>query len=171
MNEKVGQKYKGVPEEEIQEVWHVTAETDELEREREQERVREERIRRGLAKCPVCGGEARMVIFGVGRNGVWIGCDRSAECSRYIEIHTEGWSLDEVAAEWNKYNSGVFRWLRRAKRRLIKLFGAENRAKKAEILKKEAKKEEERAKREQIFGINRGKKRGRWWGIWRKGNK
>lgn len=152
-------------------IWTVTRGAEEVSREVLAEAERFAKFVKGLAKCPVCGEEAKAVVFGAEGLGVWIGCDRSDECCRYIEIHTEGWSLEEAAAEWNKYNTGVFRLIRRAKRWIKKHFGAEKRAKEAEILKKIAKIEEEEAKRERIFGVNRGKKRRRWWKFWRKGNK
>lgn len=152
-------------------IWTVTRGAEEIRREVLAEAEKYAGLVKGLARCPVCGNEAKAVVFGAEGLGVWVGCDRSDECCKYIEIHTEGWSLEEVAAEWNKYNSGLFRWIRRAKRWFRRQFGAESRAEKAEILKKKAKSEEEKAKREQIFGIKRGNKCGGWWKIWRKGNK
>lgn len=152
-------------------IWTVTRGAEEIRREMAAEAERYSGLVKGLARCPVCGKEAKAVVFGAEGLGVWIGCDRSEECCRYIEIHTEGWSLEEVAAEWNKYNSGVFRWIRRAKRWLKLHFGAGKRVEKAEMLKKKAKIEEERAKREQMFGVKREKSKRKRWKFWRKGNK
>ncbi|MGN0130720.1 MAG: hypothetical protein ACI4CE_07530 [Methanomethylophilus alvi] len=152
-------------------IWTVTRGAEEIRREVMAEAERFAKMVKGLARCPVCGREAKAVVFGAGGLGVWVGCDRSIECSKYIAIHTEGWSLEEVAAEWNRYNSGVFRSIRRAKRWFHLHFGAEKRVERKEKLKKEAKVGEEKAKREQVFGIKSVSKRGEWWRIWRKGNK
>lgn len=152
-------------------VWRETRGTEEIAAEERKERERIARIESGLAKCSVCGGGAKWRVFGLEGHGVWVGCDRSAECSEYIEIQTEGWSLEEVAAEWNRYNSGVFGIIRRMKRWIKKRFGARKRAENREKAAKRAKIEEERAKRAQIFGVEREKRAGRWWKIWRKGNK
>ena len=152
-------------------IWAVTRGVEEIRRERAEEVERYARIMKGLAKCPVCKGEAKAEVFGAEGHGVWVGCDRSAECCRYIEIHTEGWSLEEVAAEWNRYNSRVYRRIRRMKRWIRKHLGADKRAADEERAKREAEAEEERAKREKVFGIRRGKRRSWWRGFWRKGSK
>ena len=152
-------------------IWTVTRGAEEIRREMAAESERYLRLVKGLAKCPVCGGEAKAVVFGAEGLGVWVGCDRSDECSGYIEIHGEGWSLEETAAEWNRYNSGVFGAIRRLKRRIRRLILVLKRVGEREKAEKMLKKEEERAKREQIFGIERVEKRRRWWKIWRKGNR
>lgn len=96
----------------------ITKETAEIEAARERDRQKRLLLERGLVPCGVCGKRAKMVEFGLEGNGVWVGCDRSAECCRYIEIHTEGWSAEEAAAEWNRYNSGMFGVLRKWERGL-----------------------------------------------------
>lgn len=152
-------------------LWKVTKGVEEVRREMAAEREKRERMVGGLVRCSVCGGAAKAVEFGAGGLGVWVGCDRSAECSRYIEIHTEGWSLEETAREWNRYNSGMFRVIRRVKRWLRERFGEQKRAENRLKLQKEAEIEAEKAKRGAIFGVKAEKRGERWWKIWRKGNK
>lgn len=147
-------------------MWKVTRETAEIEAERMAERMRRADIETGLRVCPVCRGPTRIVVFGLEGNGVWVGCDETDECSRYIEIHTEGWSIEEVAAEWNKYNSGIFLVLRRAKMWFRRHFGAEKRREKRENRQKLEEKRAKEDKMREIFGVERGKKPRRWWRIW-----
>ena len=135
------------------------------------ERKRFAEIEGSLAKCPVCRYEAKAVVFGAEGNGVWVGCDRCDECSRYIVLHTEGWSLEECAAEWNRYNSGVFLFIRRAKIWFRRRFGEEKRWEKRKNREEMGKKRAEDAKRREIFGIEGGKGIRKWWQVWRKGNK
>ena len=156
-------------------VWRVVRETSEIEegvrRDEESWKVVED----GLVRCPVCGGAAKVVVFGMEGEGVWVGCDRSVECCRNIEIRSEGWSVREVAGEWNKYNSGVLGWIRRAKVWCLKRWG--KRAKEWKEMEKARWAEEERVEkeRERVFGVGRregGKReKKRWTRIWRKGNK
>lgn len=144
------------------EIWVVTKETAEIEAEQRQEEAARRELETGLARCPVCGKTAKVVEFGLEGNGVWVGCDRTEECSRYIEIHTEGWSVWEVAEEWNRYNSGIYLLIRRAKRWFRLHFGAEKWQKKRENREKEAKKREKEAKRREIFGLEEPKREGFW---------
>ena len=152
-------------------IWTETRGTEEIAAEIEHERKEREELLEGMARCSVCGGKGKIVEFGLEGNGVWVGCDRSAECSRYIEIHTAGWSVRECGEEGNKYNTGIYLWLRRVKRWFFERFGAENRRKvreNKEILVKNA---ELDAKRREIFGVE-GRKKSRWWRkIWRKGKR
>jgi ssDNA-binding Zn-finger/Zn-ribbon topoisomerase 1 len=144
------------------EIWSVTRETAEIEAEHKREEAARRKLEAGLAKCPICGMRAKVVEFGLEGNGVWIGCDRTEECSRYIEIHTEGWSVWEVAEEWNRYNRGVFLVIRRAKRWIRKHFGAEkwrNSRENREFLEK---KRAEEAKRREILGIKEPERGGFW---------
>lgn len=143
-------------------IWSVTRETAEIEAEQRREEAARREIELGLAKCPVCRGEAKVVEFGIEGNGVWVGCDRTEECSRYIEIHTEGWSVGEVAGEWNLYNSGIFLMIRRAKRWFRMHFGAEKWQERRENREKEEKNREKEAKRREIFGLKQPKREGFW---------
>lgn len=70
-----------------------------------------------LVKCPVCYRAAEVRQFGFENRGVWVGCNYSPECARYIEWHrpSEGWSLSMAKREWNRKNSGIFGLIRRAK--------------------------------------------------------
>lgn len=132
------------------------------------ERQRElvSRLTGGLAKCPVCKGDAKITIFGLKGNGVWVGCDRTEECSRYIERHTEGWSIEDTAQCWNHQNYGWRRWVRLVKRWFRLRFGAEERAKKRIKRELSAKKAAELAKRRERFGILPPKKAKKWWKVW-----
>lgn len=147
---------------EIVEIWQVTKGSEELEAERAAEEAKLREIECGLAKCPVCGRAARIVEFGLFGTGVWIGCDRTEECSRYIELHTEGWSVEECAAEWNRCNSGVCLVIRRVKKWFRERFGAEKRAEKRKNREEIAKKRAESERRREIFGVEKPKKRGFW---------
>lgn len=71
----------------------------------------------GLVRCPVCYREAEACLFGFENRGVWVGCNFSPECARYIEWHGphEGWTLTMAKKEWNRKNSGMAGWLRRVK--------------------------------------------------------
>ena len=124
------------------------------------------RLTEGLAKCPVCKGSAKIVLFGLRGNGVWVGCDKTEECSRYIERHLEGWSIEDTVADWNRRNKGWRKWARGAKRWYRVRFGSEERAKKRVLRELKAKKEEELAKRRARFGILPPKKAKRWWKFW-----
>ena len=84
-----------------------------------------EEIAKGLPRCPVCGGEARIVLFGGGeeKSGIWIGCDRTHKCVRNIVYHPWGWSIEESVQEWEKYNKGVLGAIRKAKIWFEKRYG------------------------------------------------
>ena len=143
-------------------VWVVTRETAEIEAKYKQEEAARKELELGLARCPVCKGAAKVVEFGLEGNGVWIGCDRTDECSRYIEIHTEGWSVWEVAEEWNRYNRGVYLAIRRVKRWIREHFSAEKRREKRENRKILEENRAKEAKRREIFGLEQPKKKGIW---------
>lgn len=152
-------------------VWRETRGTDEVRRERAAAEARLLGIEAGLAKCTVCGRAAKVETFGREGLGVWVGCDRSAECGRYIEIHTEGWSIEETAREWNRCNRGAFGMIRRAKRWFRERFGAEKRAERKARAKERAEDERERAKRRRMFGMEEARSEGKRRRFWRKGNK
>lgn len=139
-------------------VWEETGgEKEYLEREMREERERN-RIIRGLARCSVCGAEARVETFGLEGQGVWIGCNETKECVRNIEYHAEGWSLAEVAREWNRYNRGWRKGLRWIKRKIRKRFGEEERyVRRLERERREAEKKEWERRRE-VFGIKEERK-------------
>lgn len=99
------------------------------------------RAKEWLAKCPVCGGEAEKVVFGVGGKGVWVGCCRTEECSRYVEYHKEGWGMEDAVADWNRRNSGVYGAIRRIKRWFRDNLGEVAAEKKREQREKKEKKE------------------------------
>ena len=124
------------------------------------------RLTVGLAKCPVCKGAAKIVTFGLSGNGVWVGCDKTDECSRYIELHTEGWSIEDTAAEWNMRNKGWRKCIRQTKRWFRIHFGSEERAKRRRLRELKAEKAKELAKRRERFGILPPKKARRWWKLW-----
>ena len=98
-----------------------------LRREAEQER-RYAEIKAGLAKCPVCKGAAEIVRFGLSREGVWVGCDRTEKCCRYIEYHSRGWSVEETARDWDHRNRGLRKVVRLIKRWFTERFGRMARA-------------------------------------------
>lgn len=153
------------------EIWKETRGTEELKREMALEEARRQGIVMGLARCPVCEKPAKAVEFGAEGNGVWVGCDRTDECCRYIEIHLEGWSLEECAGEWNRYNRGMMRKVRKLKRWASKKFGKERRAEKE---RERAKKDASAMKMEQmreIFGLKEAKIERKWWNFWRNGNR
>lgn len=106
-----------------------------------------------LVRCPVCGGEAKCVQFGIRSEGVWIGCDRSMECSRYIEVHLRGWSIEETARDWNRRNSGVCLAIRRIKGWFRKRFGAMAREERRIKERKELEKREKEAKLKELFSV------------------
>lgn len=154
MEEKESREGKGI--------WTVTRETAEIEaKQREEEAARRE-LEEGLAKCPVCGSKAKVVEFGLEGNGVWVGCDRTEECVRYIEIQTEGWSVFEVAGEWNRNNSGVYLLIREIKRWFRLHFGAEKWRKKRKNREIEEGNRKKEAKRREIFGLKQVKREGFW---------
>ena len=122
------------------------------------ERARRREIEEGLAKCPVCGKGAKVRIFGLGGNGLGVGCDRSVKCSRNIEYHKEGWSLEEVAEDWNRRNRGIRLLIRRIKMWFEWKFGKEAKWEKQKRKEKARIKREIEKKRREIFG-NKGRKR------------
>ena len=124
------------------------------------------RLTEGLAKCPVCKEKAKIVAFGMSGNGVWVGCDRTEECSRYIERHSEGWSIEDTAQCWNHRNYGWRKLVRLVKRWFRLHFGSEERAKKRVLKELKAQKAEELAKRRARFGILPPKNAKRWWKLW-----
>lgn len=148
--------------EEREVIWKVTKGTAEIEAE---ERAKLEQVRKivdGLARCSVCGGRARVKVFGLEGNGVWVGCIRSPECSRYVELHTEGWSLEECAAEWNWYNTGWRKVLRKCKVWCMRRWGRVARAEKGWAKKVAEEKREVEERRREVFGVDEPKKGG-WW--------
>lgn len=147
---------------EIGEGWAVTRGTAELKAKLMAERAERLDMESRLRKCPVCKGATKVVEFGLFGTGVWVGCDRTDECSRYIELHTEGWSIEECVAEWNKYNSGLYLCARRAKIWFRKHFGAEKRAEKRRKKEEIARKRAEDERRRALFGVEKPKKRGFW---------
>lgn len=147
-------------------LWTVTdgAEKDFRHLEEMETKVRE--ITEGLAKCPVCKQPAQLVRFGHRNRGVWIGCDRTEECSRYIERHLGGWSMEDVAQCWNHRNSGLRKVIRMIKRWFRMHFGSEARAEKRRRRGLEAERRAEIAKRREVFGIIEPKRAKKWWKIW-----
>ena len=139
-------------------VWKETGGEAEALRRMEETEEREEWILSELEPCCICGGEPRAEILGLFGEGVMIGCDRSAECKRNIERHSEGWSLEEVAEDWNKRNSGARKWIRLFKSFFRRRYGKIARMEKRE--KKEKRKRElaDRKRRMEIFGIEEKRK-------------
>lgn len=152
-------------------LWRVTDGAEEHQRRMAEEEARENEIVRGLAKCAICGGEAKAVGFGLGHHGLWIGCDRSEGCSRHIEIHLEGWSLEEVAADWNRRNRGWRKWVRKFKHCVWKMFDEGRRYERKVAREKKRAEREEKERMREIFGIKKSKKGWRLLKILRIGNK
>ena len=152
-------------------VWKETRGTGELVREVMEAEERRRKKVEGMARCVVCNGAARAEVFGAEGRGVWVGCDRSPDCSRYIELHEEGWSLDEVMEEWNRWNGGVYRAIRKLKYWIWRAFSAEKRAERREKRCREAENGEKTARRCEIFGVEMGKRRSFWEKGWLKGNR
>lgn len=135
------------------ELWKVT---DGAERVLRRERLKELHLQRliaELASCPVCKRAAKLVVFGREGHGVWIGCDRSSECSRYIEYHSEGWSIEEVAREWNFRNKGINRVIRQIKGWARRSFSGEYRAERAKRREEEAEKAAEKAEKKERYRV------------------
>jgi len=148
------------------EVWRETGGEQKVLDALERQKELMEDLSDNLAKCPICCGRAKIVIFGREGNGVWVGCDKTGNCMRYIEIHTEGWSIEDTVRDWNWRNSGWRRCIRRAKGWYRVLFGREGRIQKRIKRELEAKKEAELAKRREVFGIIQPKKAKKWWKVW-----
>lgn len=147
-------------------LWTVTdgAENDiRIQNERDA-KIRE--ITEGLEKCPVCKSPAQLIRFGYHNRGIWVGCDRTEECSRYIERHSEGWSIEDTADCWNHRNRGIRKVIRLAKRWFRLHFGSEVRAEKRYKRELAAQKLAEIAKRREVFGIIEPKKAKKWWKMW-----
>ncbi len=79
--------------------------------------IKEKELAKGLVRCPVCYRETEVCLFGKERSGVWVGCNHSPECARYIVWHgvNEGCTLAKAKREWNRKNSGILGLIRRAK--------------------------------------------------------
>lgn len=120
-----------------------------------------------LEPCPVCNGAAKIVSgYGLGGNGIWVGCDKTEECCRYIERHKEGWSIEDTVLDWNRRNKGWRKYIRGIKRWCRHHFGAEERTKRRLIREMAVKREAELAKRRELFGILPPKKAKKWWEVW-----
>ena len=111
------------------------------------------RQKEGLARCLVCGAEAEIVVFGLEGNGVWVGCCKTGECSRFIEYHKSGYSISDTVKDWNRRNSGILGWIRRMKLWFRNNFGEVAAKKKREIQSEKKKKMDSEKKMEEIFGI------------------
>lgn len=145
------------------EVWRETGGEERARLERVNREMARKEIEWGLADCPVCGGRAKIVEFGMRKEGVWVGCARSAECARNVVLHSEGWSVLECAEEWNRLNSGIFLLIRRLKMWYAGRYGRIKRMERR--CRWERAKEIERINRErgEFFGIEAGiKRRGVW---------
>lgn len=120
----------------------------------------------GLERCPVCMGKARIETFGFNGNGIWVGCDKTEECSRYIERHLSGWSIADIVKDWNWRNSGWRKCIRLIKRKVRGVIGKEERIKRRLKKENEAKKKEETDKRREVFGVFEKKCVKKWWKVW-----
>lgn len=152
-------------------LWTVTGGAEKIVAEEAEREKRYAEIKAGLARCPVCKGAAEIVRFGFRGKGVWVGCDRTEACSRYIEFHSEGWSVEDTARDWNKRNRGVRKLVRLTKKWFSDRFGSRQRADKRFRAEIAAKKAAEVAKRREVFGINEPQRAKRWWEFGKKGNK
>lgn len=139
-----------------EELWKVSrsakrvAEEEAAEKRKMVLRVRE------CARCPVCGKKVRGAIFGRKMRGVWVGCDRSPECARNIELHLEGWSFEEVCDEWDRKNRGLNRMIRKMKMWWENWFG-EKRRREKEMRRQRL--ERERRNREELKEVMMREKR------------
>lgn len=143
-------------------LWTVTDGADKVVHAEKAWQERYAQIKAGLARCPVCKGAAEIVCFGLRGKGVWIGCDRTEACSRYIEIHTEGWSVEDTARDWNRRNSGIFKMVRLVKKWFFDRFGKVARAERRMRAEKSEKEAANMTKRRQVFGIKESG-RAKWW--------
>lgn len=140
-------------------LWKELRSAEDIQADKAAKEARLSKIRAGLVRCPKCGGEAKIIVFGAEKQGVWVGCDRGEGCVRYIAWHKEGWSIEEVCAEWNKMNSGIWRVIRKVKGWLSERFGKVRRAeKRMESAKKKAQ-AAWRKRRAEIFGVRLERKR------------
>lgn len=140
------------------ELWRVT---DGAEREltrAEKERFHIMGVLAGLEKCQVCGESAKICLFGLEGNGVWIGCDRSVECARNIEYHQEGWSIDDVAECWNHRNSGLNWLIRKVKGWFRGKFGERAREWRRKDEEAREREESDERRRREVFGIAEAKR-------------
>lgn len=152
-------------------LWTVTDGAEKVLQEEAARRQKFHLIKAGLVKCPVCGQEADIVIFGIRGKGVWIGCDRTEACSRYIEYHAEGWSVEDTAKDWNRRNCGLRKKIRQMKKWFYDRFGKQKREERRFLKELDLKKEQELSKRRKAFGISEQPKAKRWWKLGREGNK
>lgn len=155
----------------VNRLWTETDGADRFLAEQERKRLEFEKLVSGLAKCPVCKGAARIERFGLLGHGVWVGCDETDECCRYIEFHEGGWSVEDTVRDWNRRNRGVLKCIRLVKRWFRLRFGKMARAERARKRELAAKKADEMAKKREIFGIFEPKSEKKWWKFWRMGNK
>ena len=152
-------------------IWRMTGGEERVLSEEEENRQKVERIKEGLARCSICGAEAKLVLFGLGKKGVWIGCDRTGECGRYIEMHSIGWSIEDVARDWNRRNRGLLKLIRTVKRWFHNRTDAVKRNERRMRKENEREKEQLERKRREVFGINEPERAKRWWKFGKKGNK
>lgn len=162
MEEKSEERNQAEEVKEKSEIWKEVKGVAETEAEREEQATKEVLFWLGLKRCPECGGEARVSIFGRDLEGVWVGCEATPYCAKYIEYRKEGWSIAEVVREWNKYNSGVYKVLRRIKRWFSIRYGADARYLKRRKKERKAKARKEEAVRALVYGVESSKKRKNW---------
>ena len=151
-------------------IWRETGgEKDYFEAARARELAEAEMIS-GLARCSVCGGAARVVKFGRDLSGeytgVWVGCDKTDKCARNIEIHTEGWSVKDTIADWNRFNSGMYRVIRKVKGWFRNRFGKVASAEKRVLHEKKMERAKKRTEMMIQFGIITKGKQKKGWRFW-----
>ena len=99
----------------VDEVWGVGEyETLKVVEEIKRKREAREEAEKGLRKCMVCGGDAKIRRCGKGKNAVFVGCWRGRECARR-SVYREDGDAAKAAEEWNMKNggTGLARWIER----------------------------------------------------------
>lgn len=101
-------------------VWRYTGGEEEHRLVEEADEAMWREMEQRVGTCVLCGGQGKVEMYGMGRRGVWVGCDRDEWCVMGIEQHDRGWSVDEAIEEWNRKNRGANGVIRRIKMRMRK---------------------------------------------------
>jgi len=150
----------------MNELWEETGGEKEYQRLEEERKAKEREIEEGLARCSVCGEKAGIHKFGIDERGIWIGCCRTMDCTRYVEYHSEGWSIEDTARDWNRYNGGLFRVVRIVKRKISKVIGRREREWRRMEREEREKKIQSRNRLRELLGIKEKVVRKKWWKVW-----
>lgn len=109
----------------------------------------------GMGRCPSCGGELGWKVFGGQKLGVMVGCAgmEKRECARHVLVKVRGWSFDEVCEEWQRRNTGVWKWVGKLKGVWRRRFGVVARNERRMEREKRAREKAAREERERVFGV------------------